>query len=315
MMRNLSERDVLVHLASGVGNIIFATPLFLVLSRNGYIIDLLIHADYPETAELFSGWSAIRRVYNGSRSEHPNREYSAVVPAIPPFYWNRFVASYRGVRNAVIRPADDLFYSNEQDYYLEFARQLACDIRQPPYYFLPFAPVFSDVALTTVVLAPGCKTGDMASKRWPYFALLAERFEDVVLVGTADDLYQADGTAMCFPSHVRSLIGRLSLLETASILASAGVVVANDSGLGHMAGAIGVPTILLFGPTPHQTLGRLPPNVTILRTAMACEPCWFSHRFGACGRQFTCLKRLSVEIVGATVAEKLFSSVSEAGSF
>src|SRR6202008_731065 len=116
-----------------------------------------------------------------------------------------------------------------------------------------------------------------------------ELFQDVVIVGTADDLHNFDGTPMRFPGHARSLVGRLSLREAAGVIAAAGAVVANDSGLGHVAGAVGTPTILLFGPTPDATLGRLPPNVKVLRGGLACEPCWFGDRFGACAGRIACM--------------------------
>lgn len=46
-----------------------------------------------------------------------------------------------------------------------------------------------------------------------------------------------------FPPHVRSLVGRLTLRQTAAALACAGAVIANDSGLGHIAAAVGVPAL------------------------------------------------------------------------
>jgi len=98
----------------------------------------------------------------------------------------------------------------------------------------------------------------MAAKRWPYFAELAAAFSDVVVVGTPDDLRQHDNVPMNFPPHVRSLVGQLSLRETAELMAAAGVVVGNDSGLSHIAAAVGTPTIMLFGPTPHESLGSMP---------------------------------------------------------
>ena len=82
-------------------------------------------------------------------------------------------------------------------------------------------------------------------------------------------------------------------------------MIANDSGLGHVAGAVGVPTILLFGPTPDRTLGPLPKNVTILRTGLACEPCWFTAKLKACVGSVNCLQKLSVESVVQAVKEAL----------
>jgi hypothetical protein len=301
-----NAEPVLVHLASGIGNIVFATPMLLILSRAGFVVDVVIDADYPGVAELLEGWSGVRTVYDGRSLRPAHSSYARVIAAIPPFYWRRYAPQYARARRDLFRPPDSLFHRDEQAYYLEFARALGCDISDPPYYFLPITPEDNTAAgPTTIVLAPGCKTGEMAAKRWPFFPELADRFEDVVLIGTDDDLTQFDGRAMQFSQRVRSSIGRLSLREAAAVLASAGVVVANDCGLGHIAGALGVPTVLLFGPTADAVLGRLPPNVTVLRRGLKCEPCWFNKRFEACARDIRCLRELTVDEVAAVVRRNL----------
>jgi ADP-heptose:LPS heptosyltransferase len=298
---NRDGPSALVHLASGIGNIVLATPLLLTLNRHAYVVDVLVDGDYAETAELFHGWSVLRAVYGGSRGRPSAQPYDLTIPAIPPFYWPRYAALERQL-NVVMRPPDALFYRDEQAYYLAFARAIGCQVDPAPYCFLPCVPdTHHGITAATVVLAPGCKGGEMAAKRWPYFPRLAEMFDDVVVVGTPDDMRGADGRATHFPAHVRSLVGALSLRETVSVLGAAGAVVANDSGLGHAAGAAGTPTILLFGPTPDRTLGRLPPNVRVMRAGLPCEPCWFAHRFAACAGRLDCLGRLTPEEVAAAV--------------
>ncbi|HEX8454324.1 MAG TPA: glycosyltransferase family 9 protein [Longimicrobium sp.] len=284
---------VLVHLAAGVGNLVLATPLLVALYRMGYEVDLLLHADYPQAAELFGGWSVVRRVHAG---RVPSGErYRHVVPAVPPFYWTRLARLYDGRRDCVPRPPNALFARDEQGWYLAFAEALGWPRGERPAYTLPVSPSDAHgVTQATLVLAPGCKTGEMAAKRWPHFAALAGRFPDVVVVGTADDLRAFGGAAFGFPAHVRSLAGRLTLRETASVLASAGAVVANDSGLGHLAGATGVPTLLLFGPTSDRVLGPFPPNVAVLRAGLPCEPCWTTARLRTCRARVDCLRSLDV---------------------
>jgi ADP-heptose:LPS heptosyltransferase len=137
----------------------------------------------------------------------------------------------------------------------------------------------------------------IACKRWPYFPQLAEAFADVVIVGTADDLRRNDGAPFQFPLHARLFVDKLTLRETAELLATAGAVVGNDSGLSHMAAAVGTPTVMLFGPTPHLSLGHFPPNVHVLRAGLEYEPCWFGARFRACAAQIHCLRWLTVETV------------------
>jgi ADP-heptose:LPS heptosyltransferase len=288
-------KTVLVHLAAGVGNIVLATPLLAALNEMGFVVDLMLDADYAETAELFRDWSSIRAVTHDK--PHRGDSYDVVIPAIPPFYWKRFERSYSRDRRAVRRPPDRLFYQDEQEFYLAFARELGYPVDERPMYRLPICASDTAVTSRTLVVAPGCKTGEMALKRWPYFHELADAFEDVAVVGTVDDAFRADGTTFEFPAHVRVLLGKLSLRETAEVMASAGAVVGNDSGLTHIAGALGAPTVIIFGPTPSSTLGRFPPNVVTMRAGLECEPCWFGDRFGACGKRIDCLRGVDVRDV------------------
>ena len=297
---------VLVHLASGVGNIVLATPLLVALNEIDFEVDVRLDADYPPVIELLENWYAIRNIRGGA-APHGLRQYDHVIPALPPFYWWRFASLYRGVRNCVPRPADSVFYENEQAFYLQFARALGYPADRHPAYRLPIPPRAGlDVSATTVVLAPGCKTGVMAAKRWPYFPELAERFDDVAIVGTRDDL-----PTRSFPPHCRSFVDRLSLRGTAELLAGAGFVVGNDSGLSHVAAATGTPTLMIFGPTSERVLGPLPPHARVIRSGLACEPCWTDARLRACAGRVDCLAHLSVDTVEAQVRKLLFSSAPQ----
>jgi ADP-heptose:LPS heptosyltransferase len=290
--------QILVHLASGIGNIVLATPLLIALEEMGFSTDVCLDADYPATADLLSGWSAIRQIFAAS-AQPQMRQYKHILPAIPPFYWQRFSSRYRGIPGVVQRPPDSLFYQDEQSYYVAFARALGYAAPQAPLPRLPIAPDDQwGVTADTVALAPGCKTGEMAAKRWPHFAELARSLSDVALVGTPDDIGVND-----FPSHARSFVGQLTLRETAELMAAAGAVVANDSGLAHIAAAVGTPTVMLFRPTPSRTLGPFPPHVSILSLAMKCQPCWYTAPLRACGRRVDCLHQFPV----ARVQQELIS--------
>jgi ADP-heptose:LPS heptosyltransferase len=322
----------LVHLASGVGNIVLATPLLMALDELGYDVHVCLDADYAQTAALLQPWSVVRAVHCGGLAALLRRAsvatggvggWDAIVPAVPPFYWSRFKTVYAGTMTraygagvrVVARPPDRLFAVDEQAFYLAFARALGYPAAVGPLPCLPVGPRDSEtrVGLRTIVLAPGCKTGTMTAKRWPHFEALAERFDDVAVVGTGDDLRQHDGSAMHFPTHVRSFVDRLTLRETAELMASAAVVVGNDSGLSHVSGAVGAPTVMLFGPTDHGCLGPLPPNVTVMRAGLPCEPCWRAAPLGACAGRVDCLRALDVDRVERTVRGLISAAMEEDG--
>jgi Glycosyltransferase family 9 (heptosyltransferase) len=297
------DQTVLVQLGAGIGNIVLSTPLLVALNELGFAVDVLLVADYAQTASLLQPWSCLRNVFT---SALPGG-YTHIIPALPPFYHPRFGRALACRPNTLPRPPDSLFYQNEQEFYLHFARALNYSADRHPRPSLPIAPSETcGITSGTVVLAPGCKTGVMATKRWPYFVELAAMLSNVVVVGTHNDLTQDDRTPMNFPAHVRSFVGQLSLRETAEVMASAGVVVGNDSGLSHIAAAVGTPTIMLFGPTPSKSLGPMPANVKVLRSGLPCEPCWFRNPFQACSGKIDCLAALTVD----SVIQEVFSCLS-----
>ena len=289
----------LVHLASGVGNIVLATPLLLALAELGFSIDVSLDADYPQTADLLRPWGIVRNVYAHRLDARARAGYDRLIPAIPPFYWRRFARDYEGVAGVVARPPDAQFSRDEQAYYLAFARTLGYPPDRQPVCSLPIAqrPDETRVGLGTVVIAPGCKTGRMAAKRWPLFPALADRFEHVAIVGTSTISSNTTGDRCGFPLTRDRSSDRLTLRETAELMAAAGVVVGNDAGLAHVAGAVGARTVMLFGPTSDRCLGQLPDNVTVMRAGLPCEPCWTSAPLAACAGGISCLAGLPVDRV------------------
>jgi ADP-heptose:LPS heptosyltransferase len=148
-----------------------------------------------------------------------------------------------------------------------------------------------------VVLCPGAAH---ASKRWPaghWRALalaLAPRFT-VVATGTAAERPLLAGVP------VVDAFG-WALGPTAALLAGARGVVANDSGLMHLATAVGVPVVVLFGPTaPAFGYGPYQATAQVLERALPCRPC-STHGTARCplGHQ-DCLRSLVPDAVDAAL--------------
>jgi ADP-heptose:LPS heptosyltransferase len=91
-------------------------------------------------------------------------------------------------------------------------------------------------------------------KVWPvehFIALvnmLADSFDAILLLGNQQDATRAGVFSQGCTLPVIHACGKCDLLETAALLEHAGLFVGNDSGLGHMASAMGTPTMTLFGP-------------------------------------------------------------------
>jgi heptosyltransferase II len=126
-----------------------------------------------------------------------------------------------------------------------------------------------------VALGPG-SVGE--SKRWTYYPeaarLLAERGFDVWVVGGPGEKALAQEIVAAGGDRVRDLPGT-DLRNGVLAMAAAGVAVTNDSGLMHIAAAIGTPTMGIFGPTsPYlwAPLNGLAATV-LTKSELSCQPC------------------------------------------
>jgi heptosyltransferase-2 len=97
-----------------------------------------------------------------------------------------------------------------------------------------------------VVMAPGAEYGP--AKRWPHFGGLAALLDrPVLLLGSDKEAPLCEAIRAQAPQVVRNLAGKTSLLDAFALIAGAGNMVSNDSGLMHVAAAFGVPQVALFG--------------------------------------------------------------------
>jgi heptosyltransferase-2 len=146
------------------------------------------------------------------------------------------------------------------------------------------------------LLAPGAAFG--WTKRWPpehYGALgdllSARGFASAVVVGPGEE---ALGAAVAAAARARlPVLGAdLDPLELAALLSCARIVVSNDSGPMHLAGAVGVPVAAFFGPTdPGRTAPSGSPS-KILDRYVFCSPCFLKE----CPFGHECMREISAEM-------------------
>ena len=132
-----------------------------------------------------------------------------------------------------------------------------------------------------VALCPGAAYGP--AKRWPaeHFAALARRCTsagaEVWIVGSAKET--SIGEAICASQDpdgrgVVNLTGRTSLLEVVDLLSAANVVVSNDSGLLHVAAALDVPVVAVYGSTSPDFTPPLGSRAATVQRELGCRPCF-----------------------------------------
>ncbi|MFN8588114.1 MAG: lipopolysaccharide heptosyltransferase II [Candidatus Eisenbacteria bacterium] len=149
-----------------------------------------------------------------------------------------------------------------------------------------------DALERAAVLAPGAAYGP--AKRWPldrFIATgraLAGRGLRVLACGGAGEREACDALAAACGGT--SLAGRTSLREQAAICSRAAVVVSNDSGMAHLAGAVGARTVAIFGSTSSAWTAPLGPHVAVVQRAPVCSPCFRR----TCAIGYACLEAVAV---------------------
>ncbi|MDD4932997.1 MAG: FkbM family methyltransferase [Methylacidiphilaceae bacterium] len=154
-----------------------------------------------------------------------------------------------------------------------------------------------------VAVAPGC--GDPV-RAWPveHFARLcailtgANDCTVLLIGGPAEREAAAELLRDIPPARCRNLVGQASLEEIPSLLATASVFVGNDSGLTHIAAAVGIPTVTAFsGVVSWKMAHPVGSRVSLLRIPISCSPCYSGH----CPHAKACLTGIEPEAVAREV--------------
>ena len=154
-------------------------------------------------------------------------------------------------------------------------------------------------------------------RRWPFENYLAlarrclEAGRRVVFVGAAQEAFAKPRIAELRHPEAIDTIGTLSLPELVDVLAGAACVISNDTGPGHLALAVGAPTVLIVGgghygsfvPYPEQIR---PAKADFLAMEMECYHClWRCPKRAGPGDPFPCVSGVTVERVWDAVTRLL----------
>ncbi|MBV8487550.1 MAG: glycosyltransferase family 9 protein [Planctomycetaceae bacterium] len=159
----------------------------------------------------------------------------------------------------------------------------------------------------------------MVERRWPAerFAKLIDRLVaqcdlSVILIGAPDDRAHVNLVMEQVSKggdRILNLAGELSLGGLFALLKGAMCVVTNDTGPMHMAWALEVPTVSLFGPGDPKHYGWDGPGVELLYKQVYCSPCLYQVDLPPCNGNNVCMKLITVDEVFDAV-ERILAGVS-----
>ncbi len=172
-----------------------------------------------------------------------------------------------------------------------------------------------DVRGPVIGFNPGASYGP--AKRWPArrFGELARLLADccdgmIVIFGTDADREAARliRAGSPDPRRVLDLTGRTDLALALACIACCDVFVTNDSGLMHVAAALDIPLVAIFGSTDHVATGPFSEQAAIVRRPLECSPCMKTH----CPQEhFRCMEEVTArEVLDAMQPFLLLETVS-----
>ena len=322
-------KKILVIRTDGIGDLLNSTPAIALLRQNYPDAEITVLAR-PLNAPVLHGNPDVDRILIFDRGglrermrfyQNLRRERFQLVVAMQTATWPHFVAFLTGARyrlgryqkrfKSTLTHAWHGSYrkgeTHEVDRNLELVR-LICNgdgVRRLVFHLNPDEIANAEAQLKTwgigtdrflVGIHPG---GSSFDKRWPekHYAELADRLarhynatllilhgpDEMALACKIQETMQTCAVVYAPPS----------IRELAALLSRCNLVVCNDSGPMHLAAALDVPTVAIFGPTDYVAWHPLSEHASIVRQDMPCWPC-SAHK---CKIGWECTKKLPIEKV------------------
>jgi heptosyltransferase-2 len=213
--------------------------------------------------------------------------------------------------------------AHEQFYYLELVRRAGWldNLAGDDYIALKVEPA-AKVAAEDRLLVAGARPGARrvaigagasygSAKCWPpdRFAdvanrLTAESDADCILFGTAGETAVSSAIARGMRRAPIDFTGKTAIADLPALLSQCHLFIGNDSGAMHVAAAVGLPVIAVFGPTDPGGTAPVTPRCAIIQEKPYCSPCFLRR----CPTDHRCMTRISPARVATAAQSWLVSA-------
>jgi heptosyltransferase-2 len=133
---------------------------------------------------------------------------------------------------------------------------------------------------------------------------VSEKRADVILFGTAGEIPVANAIAAGMREKPIDLTGKTAIADLPALLSQCHLFIGNDSGAMHVAAAVGLPVVAVFGPTDPFGTAPVTPKCTVVQEKPYCSPCFLRR----CPTDHRCMKAVTPAMVLAAVKPWLGSA-------
>lgn len=160
-----------------------------------------------------------------------------------------------------------------------------------------------------VGIAPGAGASwgqDASLKHWPAvkFSQLADRLiyefgAKVIILGDTSEKPIAEAITNMMKNKPIDLAGKINLEDLPALIKHLNILVTNDGGPLHIAVALGIKTVSIFGPVDEKVYGPYPADLRhlVIKKELSCRPCYQKFKVPVCLRDRECINSINVEEV------------------
>ncbi len=214
---------------------------------------------------------------------------------------------------------------HEKFYYLELLRRAAwIDVLpEDAHIALQVPPTAKERAGMTLLeagarpnalrIAVGAGASYGSAKCWPpdRFAaalngILSHTDADVILFGTPGEIAVSSAIAKGLRRAPIDLTGKTPIAEVPALLSQCHLFLGNDSGAMHVAAAVGLPVVAVFGPTDPDGTAPVTPRASLVQHKPYCSPCFLRR----CPTDHRCMKAVTPEMVEEAMRVQLLEVTS-----
>jgi heptosyltransferase-2 len=149
-----------------------------------------------------------------------------------------------------------------------------------------------------IAIGSGASYG--SAKCWPppRFAEVANRLQseadaDIILFGTAAEASVSTAISADMRRPPIDLTGKTTIADLPALLSQCHLFIGNDSGAMHVAAAVGLPIVAVFGPTDPYGTAPVTPRCTIVQEKPYCSPCFLRR----CPTDHRCMTAITADMV------------------
>lgn len=303
------QSKAIAYFSNGIGNFVMMTPALKALSEiAGSTVDICLDDKWHDgrrkpIEDICKAWDVIGEVksYPSDKLgdyDHwfytPHNGYSEAVPLFME----------RQTNPPIARPDWRRALIHEEDWYMQSLYAMGYKGATPekvmPCSGTQWRPDKSNV----IGICNGAFSADYwKKKKWPYFKDLVsvlKTYFNCCVVGVGGE-HELDDIPVD-----ENFAGKLSITESATVIGLCDLFITTDTGCMHIADALDVPMIALFGSTLVSKNTPKSRKAKILRSTMECAPCQGDGKFWSCEVN-ACMESITPGDVMATAREMIRS--------